>query len=171
MLSSLTAPVQAPISDERILEMLGWAPRRMQLSREWPTPLHEPEAVGKDWCLTLPFRETLGNAFECMCPVETIGLRESKGRCWTYLRDSSWDDTPVRTVQEWLSVVGQYVAIRDCLALSFALNYDHDGGDPGRPQTDVGALRSRAKPYDNAPTDQTYAAADFLAQKLLVHMG
>jgi Phosphoribosyl transferase domain len=161
------SPRQPPITDERIMEMLQWAPRRVQLSAQWPTPLHAPERPGRDWCLTLPFEETLANAFTCMCPVDTIGFRQSNGRSWTYLRNTSQDDAAVQTVREWLSVVGRYVAIRDCLAVSFAVEYDREAGDPERPQTEVGLLRSRAKPYDNAPTDDTYRAASLLAERVL----
>jgi hypothetical protein len=65
-------------------------------------------------------------------------------------------------VKDWLSKIGPYVAIRDCLALSFALDYDRENGDPNRSQTRIGALRSRAKPYDSQPSSDTFLAADEL---------
>jgi predicted amidophosphoribosyltransferase len=53
------------------------------------------------------------------------------------------------------------------LALSFALDYDRQGGNPSRPQTRIGNLRSRAKPYSVQPTKDTFIAANKLAQLCL----
>jgi hypothetical protein len=159
--------LQGPITTARLLEMLEWRPRRMQLSAEWPDPLHPPSTPGKDWSLTLPFAETLRNAFQLMCPVSTIGMRVSKGRCWTYLNGTSIDEAPLESVRGWLQTVGRYVALRDCLALSFALDYDRQGGDPKKPQSEVGGLRGRAKPYQRNATPDAFAAARELAVRLL----
>lgn len=67
-------------------------------------------------------------------------------------------------VRRWLKKIGSYVAIRDCLALSFALDYDREGGDPKRSQTKIGALRTRAKPYNNSATKDTFVAANELVK-------
>jgi predicted amidophosphoribosyltransferase len=74
-------------------------------------------------------------------------------------------------VTHWVGVVGQYVVMRDCLALSFALDYDRDGGSPNQPQTDIGRLRSRAKTYGKEPTADTLAAADELAARCTAFLG
>ncbi len=156
-------PLQEPITKKRIEQMLTLRPRRMKLSREWPDALHEPPSDDKDWSLVLPFCETLKNAFTS-CPVEHIGLRASKegGRCYTFFSDAKENKSTLKEVRKWLEAVGQFVALRDCLALSFVLDYDRTDGNPNNPQTTVGALRTRAKPYDAKPTDDTYKAADKL---------
>jgi hypothetical protein len=167
-LSEICSPAQKPISRESIIEMITWVPRRSKLSAQWPNPLHEPRDEDSDWSLVLPFCETLCNSFITMCDVNTIGLREGKGRCYTFLKDAKDDPEDLIKVQNWLDIIGNYVAIRDCLALSFALDYDREEGDPDKPQTIVGVLRSRAKPYGGEkPTSDTFAAADELIEACL----
>lgn len=86
-------PEQIPITESRIRDMIQWSPRRKQLINEWEA-LHEPMKDGQDWSLVLPFCETLKNAFDSMCSVNTIGLREGKEgkdgikRCYTFFIDS-----------------------------------------------------------------------------------
>ncbi len=160
-------PEQAGITKERIREMVTWRPRRMQLIHEWPNALHEPDTPERDWSMVLPFCETFRNTFNSMCPVESIGLRESKGRCFTFLPDAKYTDETLEHVRQWLATVGHYVAIRDCLALSFALDYDREEGNPEKPQTMIGALRTRAKPYDGQPKADTLIAADELIDACL----
>ncbi|MBI4459698.1 MAG: hypothetical protein HY648_06540 [Acidobacteria bacterium] len=64
----------------------------------------------------------------------------------------------MREAEKWIRTVGQYVAIRDCLALSFALDYRTEGGDPAKNKTQVGDLCRRAKPYgENAEYDKEAA--------------
>jgi hypothetical protein len=64
---------------------------------------------------------------------------------------------------EWVDSVGQFVVMRDFMALSFALDYENEDGDPGKPQTAIGALRARAKPYrGQEPTRDTIVAASEL---------
>jgi hypothetical protein len=141
----------------------------MKLSVEWPEALHEPKNPGGDWSVVLPFRETFGNVFHVMCNVPNIGIREGKGRCYSFLKDDS--PGAIDCASDFLSLIGEYVAIRDCLALSFALDYDREEGNPDKPQTRIGALRSRAKTYGSAPTADTYRAADELAQECLDFLG
>ena len=162
---TLAHPIeQQPIDPNSIREMLTRKPRRYRLGTEWPDALHSPRRDGDDPSLTLPFCESYQNAFAHMCGVSSIGLRSSSnGRCWTYIKEQ-WGSAGITKVKEWLNIVGKYVAIRDCLALSFALDYDRDNGDPNCPQTNIGSLRTRAKPYGAAPTADTVAAADELSE-------
>ncbi|HZF10737.1 MAG TPA: phosphoribosyltransferase [Thermoanaerobaculia bacterium] len=148
--------------------MLEKSPRRMQLANEWPKLLHPPppESTSERWSIVLPFCETLGTAFEVMCSVDTIGVREGRaGRCYTFLRTK--EESDFEQVRLWHQTVGQYVALRDCLPLSFALDYDREGGSPKKNQTRIGKLRSRAKPYDGAPTLDTVEAANELNRECL----
>ena len=143
--------------------MLGKTPRRMQLAREWPKLLHASISAENGWAIVLPFCETLRSAFDAMCPV-VVRLRESKaGRCVTFL--ATLDDSVRDRILHWHATVGQYVALRDCLLASFALDYDREGGAPNRVHTRIGELRLRAKPYDGAPSEDTRMAADQLIQE------
>lgn len=162
---------QAPITEKRIIEMVSsvkWKPRRMQLKTQWPEPLHEPKSEEENWRLILPFCETFKNAFHSMCFVNSIGLREVSGRrCLTFFNDAKENKDTLIQVQSWLDIIGPYVALRDGLALSFAIDYDREKGDPKRPSTKIGKLRRRAKTYDAHPTSDTYVAADELVRVCL----
>jgi len=140
----------------------------MKLSKEWPEALHKPYSEDDDWNLLLPFCETLKNAFTS-CGVEHIGLRLTKtgDRCFTFLKDAKENENALPTVRRWLEVVGRYVAIRDCLALSFALDYDRVDGNPEKRQTHIGALRSRAKTYGQKTTKDSISASEELTEECI----
>jgi len=124
-------PRQSPINRNRITAMLGVTPRRSQLALEWPKQLYEPDGPDK---IVLPFCETLANAFEVMCDVPGSELRPGRGeRCYAFLDDAKENPDTLEKVRKWLALIGVHVAIRDCLALSFALDYDRVGGDPNQP--------------------------------------
>jgi hypothetical protein len=161
-------PQQLPITKDRIQEMITWRPRRMKLNTEWPDALHPPDKPEKDWSLVLPFCETLRNSFDSMCLANTIGLREGRGgRCFTFITDTKNNGEDLEKVRQWLEKIGPYVAIRDCLALSYAIDYDREGGSPKRPQTKIGTLRSVAKTYGATPTRDTFTAANALIEACL----
>lgn len=151
---------QASITLERIQEMVTWTPRRHRL-RDWNV-LRAPSQAGKDWVLQFPFFETLANLCDASCPVRHGGTKRDQygdKRAYTYLK---CDDDEREKVEQWLESIGSYVAIRDCMALSFALDYEREDGKPENRQTSIGALRARAKPYKRAPTHDGFAAADQL---------
>jgi len=77
--------------------------------------------------VVFPFSETLQNAFNQMSSVRHIGFRSGKGRCFTFLKTQ--DPEEIDSVRAVIDKIGKYVAVRDCLALSFALDYDREGGD------------------------------------------
>ena len=161
-------PTQQPLSLHTIKQILDWRPRRMIIGGpDWPDPLHSPANDSSDWRIVLPFCETLQNAFEFGCGVSTIGFRESNGRCWTFLSGTAgFLQSDLIEVNEWLGTIGKYVAIRDGLCMSFALDFDREEGDPNRDQTDVGRLRTRAKPYGGPATADGLVAADALVERL-----
>jgi hypothetical protein len=153
------------ISRKNIQEMITWKPRRWKLSDGWEA-LHEPKGQAKDWSILLPFCETFEKAFETMCLVSNNGLRKVKDdRGQIFLKDNSQE--ALGKVKSWLELIGNYVTIRDCLTLSFALDYDKENGDPQKPQTRIGELRTHAKPYDRNPTADTYPAANELSEACL----
>lgn len=161
-------PEQIPITKECIEKMISLKPRRMKLALEWRDSLKAPNDDFPNWRMLLPFCETLQNVFCSMCPSVYCYFKEVKdSRCFTFLNDAKDDETILKEVRDWLSVIGMYVAIRDCLSLSFAIDYDREGGNPGRPQTRIGLLRSRGKPYDGQATADTYEAAGGLVDACL----
>ncbi|MBI5446026.1 MAG: phosphoribosyltransferase [Deltaproteobacteria bacterium] len=171
-LSGFMPPQQSPITRDRIEAMTAKSPRRMKLSREWGDPLHPPRSEGRDWSLVLPFCETLGGAFEAMCPGDHIGMRTgANDRCYTFFPKAQNEPSVLDRVRAWLETVGCYVAIRDCLALSFALDYEREGGNPAEPQTVVAHFRSLAKPYERQPTAANVEAADRLVAECAGFLG
>ena len=123
-------PSQEPITVERIDEMITWVPRRYCLTDFDQLPLKAPGEFGDatDWNLMFPFRESFVPAFEEACRVDHIPFQPTKGPSWyTFLKEVT--DEEIEEVKEWLDVIEPYVAIRDCLALSFALDYDREGRD------------------------------------------
>ena len=86
----------------------------------------------------------------------------------TYLNDVAEGDVELDRVRDFLATIGGYVGIRDRLAMTFALDYEREDGDPNEPQTDIGSLRAKAKLYDReAPAaDGNLVAAGHLADKL-----
>lgn len=154
--------MQEPIDVARIREMLTRRPRRKKLALDWPTAIYPPDGPGKDPRLVLPFFETFENAFAAMCTVDSTRFRGSAGgRCYTSLRVPP-EGEEVEQVQRWVDLVGRFVVLRDCLALSCALDYDREGGNPGAAKTTVGELRWIAKPYHREATAETLVAADAL---------
>lgn len=165
-------PHQNPITEERIREMVGLRPRRVQLSSNWPNALHLPTPKYENWSLVLPFPETFQNAFQTMCfGVDHRDHVSEENRYCVYPRSSKEDEgESVRKAREWIKTVGQYVAIRDCLALSFALDYRTEAGDPQKNRTHVGDLCLRAKPYD-AGSRRDPQAENELVQLCLEFLG
>lgn len=133
---------QERITENRIGQMVGLKPRRWRLKDGW-NALNEPSSSGKDWSLTFPFRETFENLCQHTCPARHGGVRcGSDERPYAYLKCDAHDRDEVL---QWLARIGDYVALRDCLSLSFALDYERTNGDPHQPQTEIGALRAKVK--------------------------
>ena len=63
-----------------------------------------------------------------------------------------------------------WVGIRDCLPISFALDFDRKDGNPDFDKTKIGALREEAKPYDRTPNDNHYEAAEKLAENCIAFL-
>jgi Phosphoribosyl transferase domain len=154
---------------ERIIEMINSKPRRYRLA-DFDRPLKAPGELNQDsqdWNLSFPFKETFVPAFEMVCKVNHIGFRSfpTGSRHYTFLKNLT--DEKIEEIKNWLSIISPYVALRDCLDISFALDYDKEDGDPNKPQTQIGTLRNRAKPYNAEATLETFSAADELAQVCL----
>lgn len=163
-------PIQKTITEELIEDMIGWVPRRFRLC-DFDKPLKSPKELG-DWNLIFPFQETFVPSFEEMCPfVDHIPFRlTSTGTAfYTFLKNVS--DSDIQAVQDWLKTIEGYVALRDCLAISFAIDYDRVGGSPDNERTHIGSLREKAKTYGKPATHETYAAADGLIESCMQALG
>ena len=118
---------------------------RRQLCTEWPDALHKPSSPEKNWSVVLPFPNTYENAFQTMCETNAYLHHANGGRLCVFLNGTEGDADAPEDVTRWVKPVGEPVAVKDSLALSFALDYDREGGNPAKPQTAIGNLRSRAK--------------------------
>ena len=161
-------PIQDDFEEDDVRNMdVG----RRQLSTEWKKTLYKPDSPEKDWCLILPFPNSYQNAYLSMCDVAAQPHQASTGKLCLFLRGVAYDEEPPAEVKQWVDTVGKYVAMKDFLALSFALDYERKNGDPNRPQTKMGTLRAQAKPYGGqTATKQTVAAADQLVEHCLAFL-
>ncbi len=161
-------PTQGEFEED---DIRGMNVGRRQLSTEWSKALYKPDSPDRNWCLILPFPNTYQNAFSSMCETVAYSHHAASGKLCLYLQGFGPDDELPDEVTAWVQNVGKYVAMKDFLALSFALDYERQAGNPNRPQTEVGALRAQAKPYGGqADTKQTTAAADELVERCLAFL-
>lgn len=160
---------QPPFMVERIMGMLT-SPRRRQLTAGWQA-LNEPKDAGKDWSLGLPFKPYTRAFDEVFFPrINHIRWREGPNHTfWTYLKDLEKGD--LEEIREWLRAMEGWVGIRDCLPISFALDFDREEGNPARDRTEIGALREAAKPYDKPVQRGHYEAAKELAKRCVTFLG
>lgn len=158
-------PVQAEFTEDDIRAMdVG----RRQLKTEWQKTLYAPEQPDKNWRIILPFANTYENAFGSMCQVNYHPYHAKEDRLIIFLNGTEGDEEAPAEVVEWVEKVGHPVAMKDFLSISFALDYDRHGGNPMKPQTEIGTLRARGKPYGgSAATSQTKEAADKLVERCL----
>jgi len=157
-------PKQNPISDDELdnLRISRW-----QLNPEWDA-IKTPQN-GENWRLVLPFEETFRNSFTTMCdgdfrPHLHVAPR---GQLTIYLNGTQGDEGPPIEVVEWVEKVGKYVAIKDLLAISFALDYTYETGNPDNGRTKIAELRTNAKPYEGMATIAHLKAAKQLADRCL----
>ncbi len=72
-------PIQRPITEERIREMVEWSPRRMKLAVDWQDALHPPGSSGENWSPRPPVSGNLSRtAFQAMCGGLTTTLTLAK---------------------------------------------------------------------------------------------
>jgi hypothetical protein len=161
-------PVQGNFTEDDIRSMdVG----RRQLKTEWPNALYAPEQPDKNWRIILPFANTYENAFGSMCQVNYYPHHAKEDRLIIFLNGTEGDPEAPAEAVEWIEKVGHPVAMKDFLAISFALDYDREGGNPKKPQTEIGALRGCAKPYGGSvATTQTREAAGRLAERCVTFL-
>jgi len=161
-------PIQNSFDEDDIRNMVL---SRRQLCTEWPDTIRRPKEPKDNWSMVLPFPNTYGNAFQTMCETKAYLHKPSGGRLCIFLNGTAGDADVPDEVARWVETVGKPVAMKDFLAISFALDFDREGGDPQKPHTPVGSLRAGAKPYGgNAATTQTFEAAESLAEACLLFL-
>jgi predicted amidophosphoribosyltransferase len=155
---------QRPISDD---DLDNLKIQRQQLSTTWPNVVKAPQPGG-NFCLLLPFPETFENAFASMYTRPFYANRASGGRLQLWLNDTAGEDEPPADATTWVEAVGKYVALRDSLAISFAIDFTCVGGNPNDVKTIVATLRRAAKPYGTETANKEHRkAAKKLAEKCL----
>ena len=157
---------QLSISDEQ-LEYLAIG--RRQLSTEWPETI-KAKAEGDNFCPLLPFPETFQNAFVSMYGGNYHPRRTQGGLLQIFLNGTEYEDEPPEELQSWIEIVGRYVAIKDFLAISFALDYTCEGGNPAKPKSAIAEMRLHAKPYQGIATTAHEKAAQKLAQECVAFL-
>jgi len=167
-LTNLFPPIQDDFDED---DIRGMVVSRRQLATEWLEPIHEPLEQRRDWVVILPFSNTFRNAFETMSSAPAYPYVAANGRLCLYLKDIDPGERPPQEIYDWVGTVGKHVAMKDLLALSFALDYERKGGDPNNAQTAIGALRAKAKPYGGqSATKETLDAANKLADRCVAFL-
>jgi hypothetical protein len=161
-------PIQDDFDEDDIRTMVVG---RRQLSTEWLDVVHPPREAGQDWSLILPFPNTYRNAFQTMVDVQALPHVSANGKLCLFLRGIDTTANPPQEIYDWVAKIGEYVVMKDMLALSFALDYERRAGNPSGPQTEVGGLRAQAKPYGSqTPTRQTTDAAEELVARCMAFL-
>jgi len=155
----------------KIDAMVNQTPRRYRL-KDFERPIIQPPGsqgneLGTDYKILFPFKESFVPAFEAVFDNKMKFKSKPGGNytwCYRYIKANNEND--IHCIQAWTDCISQYVGIRDLLHLSFSLDYDKEAGSPSGKRTEVGELRICAKPYDRQPTENTFAAANLLVDKL-----
>jgi len=161
-------PIQELFDEDDIRNMIVG---RRQLSTEWEKTIYSPEKPDENWRLVLPFPNTYRNAFSSMCDANAYPHVATSGKLCIFLNGTEGDAEVSEEVRRWVELVGKPVAMKDHLALSFALDYERRKGNPELKQTTIGALRAQAKPYGgSAAGAETRVAADKLVEHCLAFL-
>jgi len=138
--------------------------KRHRLGESWPVVIHPPKA-GSDYTIVLPFEESLVFAFDKMTTLPRSRVFINPNNVAFYLQGTAADEKAPAEAVAWVEALKPFVVMRDCMALSFALDFDRAQGHPARPQTEIGQLRTQAKPYNAPATNAHYQAAAALASR------
>ncbi|MBF0457253.1 MAG: phosphoribosyltransferase [Nitrospirae bacterium] len=152
-------------SEDDIEEMLE-PPGRRQITNEWEY-IRSPMREGQDHCLTVPF-PPLKMAFDEAFPnIKQTGWRDGTNHTYyTYLNEVT--EGELNAIEAYFKKIVGCVAIRDCLPISFAIDFDRYTGNPTNDPTEIGEIRRKAKPYGGQPVnDSHYKAADELVNKVV----
>lgn len=160
-------PRQQVITRDDLADMQANPERRRW--REWQY-LNPPKNSYSDWGIVMPCEATFWNAFASL-NLPMVGPNRvdpsDELRCGAFVKGIGEGDENHTRLLEREAVLNKYVGMRDCLAMSFALDFERSDGDPSKPQTAIAALRSQAKPYSGSASPRHYAAADELANQLV----
>ena len=153
-------PEQGPIGLDDIQALIEPQRRRWRLKDFW-SALHEPSKTGGDWGVTVPSKQPYWNALKWdRLPIDGPN-RISGGGTGGFLLDDSF----LPEVKRRIESLGAFIGIRDCLAMSFALDYTHENG-PNTPYTDTYRTLTAAEPRKGTPADDQILHARRLVKQL-----
>ena len=154
-------PLQPQITLEKVQRLVSQTRRRWRLKDDWPTVLREPAEPGDDWGVTLPPEATFWNVLTwAQLPIAGPN-NTSGGNIGGYLLEDSY----LPEVKRRLEKVGAIIRIRDCLAMSFALDYTHEDG-PKSPYTDLYQTLVATDPGQGTSVDERMRHAHRMVNQL-----
>jgi hypothetical protein len=131
-------PLQAAFTEDNIR---GMDVGRRQLKTEWQKALYPPSQPDKNWSIVLPFPNTYENAFGSMCELNFHPYHGKEDRLIIFLNGTEGDAEAPTEAVEWVEKIGHPVAMKDFLAISFALDYDRQAVRCGLRQSPTAAAR------------------------------
>lgn len=144
---------------DALRRVVGDPPRRLRIDK---AKALRPGDGNRDPCLSFRFRETHENLMRT-APGEIIPVAGTNGSVYAYLKGPAAD---FAAVDRWLDRHHGLVACRDLLAVSLAVDFDREDGDPAKPRTRIGDLRYVAKTYGRERTSKVQRATEALASEL-----
>ena len=154
-------PLQPQITLEKVQRLVSQTRRRWRLKDDWPTVLREPAEPGDDWGVTLPPEATFWNVLTwAQLPIAGPN-NTSGGNVGGYLLEDSYLPEVKRRIEN----MGTFIGIRDCLAMSFALDFTHEGG-PHTPPTDTYRTLTATEPPQETSADELMSHAHRLVDQL-----
>jgi hypothetical protein len=142
-------PKQSAIDETSIQGMVPRIPRR---SDGKFAHVNEPDGEQHtDWGTVFPFRESYENVIGATeIYFDGINVIGGGPRCGVFLSGASEEDEELIALREQFAILDNHVVNRDCLAASFSLSFNMDGGPQGD-KTEICRLRDIVD-TDNAPS-------------------
>ena len=155
-------PEQGPIDLDDIQGLIELRRRRWRLKDFW-SALHEPSESGGDWGVTMPSKQPYWNALKWDGLPIAGPNKISGGGIGGFLLDDSYLPEVKRRIEN----LGAFIGIRDCLAMSFALDFTHIGG-ADTPRTDTYRTLTATESAQGTLTDEHLPHAHRLVDQLEV---
>ena len=154
-------PEQSQISLDKVQGLVDLTPRRWRFKEDWPDALHTPDETGGDWGVTLPAKQPYWNVLSYdQLPIAGPNKIAGIG-VGGYLSEESQLSEFKRRIEG----MGTFVGIRDCLAMSFALDFTHQGG-PDTPSADLYQTLIATEPAGGTSADERMRHAQVLVDQL-----
>ena len=160
-------PEQGPISLDDIQGLIDLEPRRVRLADRGSIFTNPSETNRDDWGFWLPFRETLWNVL-ASCGVALSGPNPSTtgSGCGGFLPGLESGEPGFERLKKRVEDAYPYIAIRDHLAMSFALDFTREKG-PDTPYTSLYETLRATEPTAGTTVDVRMRHADRLADEMV----